>query len=100
MCRAAFDVKWLPFQLDDSLPAEGVDKVALYNRKFGPARVAAMLPRMQSVFEGVGLSYKCVHSSLPWPTRRRQARCWPRLEAILCHISAAGDELVAVSVPC
>lgn len=41
-------VRWLPFFLDASLPASLVKKDH-YNSKFGADRVAAMIPRMESV---------------------------------------------------
>jgi predicted DsbA family dithiol-disulfide isomerase len=47
-------VRWRPFLLDASLPAGGVDKMAHYARKFGAARVAAMIPAMAAT--GAALS--------------------------------------------
>lgn len=41
-----FEVKWLPFQLDANASLAGVDKLELYNSKFGAARVAQMIPHM------------------------------------------------------
>lgn len=39
-------VRWYPFQLNPNAPLEGEDKLTMYNQKFGPARVASMLPMM------------------------------------------------------
>lgn len=46
---AALHCSWHPFLLDPSLPAEGVDKLASYEAKFGKARVAQILPHMAGV---------------------------------------------------
>lgn len=43
-----FEVIWVPFQLDESLPIAGVSKIERYTEKFG-ARFAAMVPTMQAV---------------------------------------------------
>jgi len=40
-------VRWRPFFLDRTLPAGGVDKLEHYYKKFGRARVDAMVPQMQ-----------------------------------------------------
>jgi predicted DsbA family dithiol-disulfide isomerase len=40
-----FEVKWRPFQLDDSLPSVGVNKLEMYKAKYGQ-RVLDMIPMM------------------------------------------------------
>mmetsp|Transcript_22325 Transcript_22325/g.66548 ORF Transcript_22325/g.66548 Transcript_22325/m.66548 type:complete len:264 (-) Transcript_22325:320-1111(-) len=52
-----FDVRWHPYQLDPSAPTDGVDKMKMYQEKFGKARVAQMMPMMTQTFEQVGLKY-------------------------------------------
>ncbi len=44
--RADFTVRWLPFQLVPDLAKEGVNKLEYYNKRFGPQRVAQMVPAM------------------------------------------------------
>jgi len=57
--HAPFDVavRWRPFFLDPSLPAEGVDKRARYAAKFGAARVEQMLPHMARVGAAEGIAF-------------------------------------------
>lgn len=52
-----FKVTWRPFQLDSNAPKQGVNKLQMYNEKFGAARIASMLPRMNQVFDNIGLKY-------------------------------------------
>ena len=47
-----FDVVWRPFQLNAGSSLEGVDKMRMYNQKFGADRVAAMVPRMKETGAG------------------------------------------------
>jgi len=42
-------VRWRPFFLNPSAPIEGVNKRAMYEEKFGAARVNQMLPMMTEV---------------------------------------------------
>ncbi len=44
-----FEVNWLPFQLDANAPIEGVNKMEMYEKKFGKERIAQMLPSMKKV---------------------------------------------------
>ena len=46
------DVVWRPFQLNAGSSLEGVDKMRMYNQKFGADRVAAMVPRMKETGAG------------------------------------------------
>lgn len=43
---AAFKVHWLPYQLNPAAGEEPINKLQYYNDKFGPARVAQMMPAM------------------------------------------------------
>mmetsp|Transcript_2397 Transcript_2397/g.3153 ORF Transcript_2397/g.3153 Transcript_2397/m.3153 type:complete len:213 (-) Transcript_2397:44-682(-) len=54
-----FQIKWKPFFLDPTLPAEGIDKLGHYKKKFGESRMAVMLPRMVDLGkeEGINFSY-------------------------------------------
>ncbi len=44
--RADFNVTWRPYQLAPEAPKEGMNKLQYYNDKFGPAKVAQMMPMM------------------------------------------------------
>lgn len=52
-----FDVKWLPYMLNPTLPKKGVNKRVAYERKFGKDRVERMIPYMKKVGEGVGINF-------------------------------------------
>lgn len=45
--KLSFDIYWHPFQLNADASKTGVNKMQLYNEKFGAERVAAMLPAMR-----------------------------------------------------
>jgi len=52
------DVRWRPFQLNDGLPkGKGLNKMEMYERKFGPERIRAMLPQMKRVGDEVGIQF-------------------------------------------
>ncbi|KAG2430565.1 hypothetical protein HXX76_010084 [Chlamydomonas incerta] len=55
--RADFKVTWRPYQLAPEAPKAGLNKLQYYNDKFGPARVAQMMPMMTKVYADLGLSY-------------------------------------------
>lgn len=46
----------MPFQLNPHMN-ESVNKLQYYNLKFGPARVATIIPRMTQVFADLGIKY-------------------------------------------
>jgi predicted DsbA family dithiol-disulfide isomerase len=52
-----FKVSWHPFYLDPTV-RETEDKLARYERKFGKARMAQMIPYMASVGASVGIEFK------------------------------------------
>lgn len=41
-----FKVHWLPYQLNPAAGDQPVNKLQMYNDKFGPGRVAQMVPQM------------------------------------------------------
>jgi predicted DsbA family dithiol-disulfide isomerase len=49
-----FEIRWRPFQLDPTMPAEGVDRTEHLVRKFGSVE---KLRPMQAVLEQAGLEY-------------------------------------------
>merc|ERR1719310_424135 len=58
--KADFNVKWLPFQLNPQAECgAGVNKLQMYKKKFGEARVNQMLPMMMQVGreENINFSY-------------------------------------------
>ena len=51
-------VRWRPFQLDPSIPAEGLDRSAYMKAKFNDdARLAAVHDRLAELGEAVGVAY-------------------------------------------
>lgn len=55
-----FALRWHPYQLDPSLPPEGVDRAAYLRAKFGPdlAGIDAAHARLQAMGAAVGISYR------------------------------------------
>jgi predicted DsbA family dithiol-disulfide isomerase len=55
---APIAVRWRPFQLDPSIPAEGLDRHAYMKAKFhDDARLAAVHDRLTEMGEAVGIAY-------------------------------------------
>ncbi|KAI8922301.1 thioredoxin-like protein [Powellomyces hirtus] len=52
-----FDIVYKPFFLNPSLPAEGTNKLEMYESKFGKERVAKMLETMKHVGNEVGIKF-------------------------------------------
>ena len=51
-------MRWRPFQLDPSIPAEGLDRRAYMKAKFhDDARLAAVHDRLTELGEAVGIAY-------------------------------------------
>ncbi|KIZ01597.1 hypothetical protein MNEG_6368 [Monoraphidium neglectum] len=50
-----FRVRWFPFQLNPLASYEGENKLQMYNDKFGPGRVAQMIPMMTRTYAEEGL---------------------------------------------
>lgn len=58
--KADFQVKWHPFQLAPQAPGgEGINKMEMYRKKFGAARIEQMLPFMAATGkkDGINFSY-------------------------------------------
>ncbi|KAI0023433.1 DSBA-like thioredoxin domain-containing protein [Xylariomycetidae sp. FL0641] len=52
-----FTIRWAPFYLDPSAPAAGEPARARYAAKFGAARAAAMLERMEQIGRAEGIAF-------------------------------------------
>lgn len=55
--QKSFEVRWHPFFLNPDASKEGVNKVEMYNQKFGEQRVKQMIPMMTETFAKEGLKY-------------------------------------------
>lgn len=55
--QKSFEVRWHPFFLNPDAPKEGVNKIEMYNEKFGEQRVKQMIPMMTETFAKEGLKY-------------------------------------------
>lgn len=54
----AFDVHWRPFQLDHTIPAEGIARQTYLSRKFGsPERIAEIYGRISNEGRGEGIAF-------------------------------------------
>jgi len=54
-----FAIRWRPFQLDPTLPPEGIDRTDYLSRKFGdPAAIDAAHARIAEMGRAVGLDYR------------------------------------------
>lgn len=52
------EVRWRPFQLDPTIPDEGVDREDYFREKFGDlTRVAAIHERLKELGDGVGIRF-------------------------------------------
>lgn len=52
------DVRWRPFELNGSLPkGEGLNKMKMYEEKFGAQRIRQMIPHMKTVGDEVGIKF-------------------------------------------
>lgn len=52
-----FNINWRPFQLDPTIPAEGVDRQAYLNRKFGAERAKSAGNAIREAGEMEGISF-------------------------------------------
>jgi predicted DsbA family dithiol-disulfide isomerase len=50
-------VTWAPFQLRPDAPLKGENKLEMYRKKFGEARMAQMIPHMKSVGAACGINF-------------------------------------------
>ena len=55
--KLTFDIRWRPFQLNPSLPQEGLDKMQYYYDRFGMPRVDGMIRQMKAVGRDNGISF-------------------------------------------
>ena len=105
----AAEVLWRPYQLDPSIPEEGVDRRAYMEAKFGsdPDRRKAMLEALNEAASGVGLDLRladipispnthAAHRRLRWA--QGQGLQQPVLEAVLrayfVELKDIGDPVV------
>ena len=51
------DVRWQPFQLDPTIPREGMDRAEYLNRKFGPERAKEVYNRIKQVGAEEGIPF-------------------------------------------
>lgn len=53
------EINWHPFQLDPTIPTDGLDRKTYYSKKFGgEERVAEIMQHMSSVGESVGIDFR------------------------------------------
>ena len=53
----AMDVRWRPFQLDPTIPPEGVDRRAYLDRKFGPNRSREIGEAIREAGQAAGIDF-------------------------------------------
>ena len=53
----AVTVRWLPFQLDPTIPAQGLDRQAYMEKKFGAERYREITTNIAAVGESVGIPF-------------------------------------------
>ena len=51
------DVRWRPFQLDATIPPEGMRRIDYLTRKFGPERIGQMNARLIETGQEVGIAF-------------------------------------------
>lgn len=55
--KFACDVRWRPFQLDPTIPPEGIDRAEYMSRKFGPEKIAAIHARLEEAGKEEGIAF-------------------------------------------
>lgn len=55
--QLAFEVSWRPFQLDPTIPPEGIDRHEYLARKFGPEKIAAIHARLEEAGAEAGIAF-------------------------------------------
>jgi predicted DsbA family dithiol-disulfide isomerase len=53
----AYDVRWRPFQLDPTIPPEGIARADYMARKFGPEKIAAIHARLEEAGKEEGIAF-------------------------------------------
>ncbi|KAF6246659.1 DSBA-like thioredoxin domain-containing protein [Scenedesmus sp. NREL 46B-D3] len=90
--KAQFDVHWLPYQLNPAAGPEAINKLQYYNDKFGPARVAQIIPNMQQTFASEGLQYS-IGGNTGNTRRAHRLMSWVAKEHGLAKQDAAAEQL-------
>ena len=111
-----FDVRWHPFQLNPDLPAEGVDRRAYLERKFGGAeRAKQIYERVTAAGKSVGIPFDfdaierqpntlLAHRLVAWAQSRQEGDADALVEGLFRANFIEGryvgsvDELVAIAV--
>ena len=52
-----YDVRWRPFQLDPTIPPEGIARSEYMSRKFGPEKIAAIHARLEEAGQEEGIAF-------------------------------------------
>ena len=52
-----YEVRWRPFQLDPTIPPEGIDRHEYMSRKFGPEKIAAIHARLEEAGREEGIPF-------------------------------------------
>jgi predicted DsbA family dithiol-disulfide isomerase len=52
-----YDVRWRPFQLDPTIPPDGIARSEYMSRKFGPEKIAAIHARLEEAGKEEGLTF-------------------------------------------
>ncbi len=106
-----FDIRWRPFQLDPTIPPEGLDRHEYMARKFGPEKIAAIHERLTDAGREEGLTFNFsaikrspntldAHRLIRWShAKDKQAQVVERLFALYFSEGAdIGDRDVLVQV--
>jgi predicted DsbA family dithiol-disulfide isomerase len=111
-----FEVRWHPFQLNPDLPAEGVDRKAYLEAKFGgPERAKQVYERVTTAGRTVGIDFDfdaikrqpntlLAHRLVAWAQSRREGDADALVEGLFRANFLEGryvgsvDELVAIAV--
>jgi predicted DsbA family dithiol-disulfide isomerase len=106
-----YEVRWRPFQLDPTIPPEGLDRQAYMARKFGPEKIAAIHTRLEEAGreEGVAFAFDKIvrspntldaHRLIRWSQGSgRQGDVVDRLfNLYFCEGADIGDRAVLVDV--
>jgi predicted DsbA family dithiol-disulfide isomerase len=110
-----FEVRWHPFQLNPDLPADGVDRKAYLEEKFGgPERAGQVYERVKSAGRAVGIDFDfdaierqpntlLAHRLVAWAQSRREGDADALVEGLFRANFLEGryvgsiDELVALA---
>jgi predicted DsbA family dithiol-disulfide isomerase len=111
-----FEIRWHPFQLNPDLPAEGIDRKAYLERKFGGGeRAKQIYERVSAAGESVGIAFDfdaivrqpntlLAHRLVAWAQSRKEGDADALVEGLFRANFIEGryvgsiDELVAIAV--